>query len=269
MSKKPVAYELIDPNVNSSVYDLLSVLIDQHHRRLTNAAIGLAWHRGLKPDVDGRITLGKVRKCSDLDRELAHFAFVIVLNRDFWLDTRTSNAQRRALLDHELCHCEVALDENQEPRRDARDRIVYRTRKHDIEEFSDIVRRHGIYRHEIESFAASLDVGRKQGKLFDEIVPRDSSITSISITDEDGSGIKITKDNVTPISRPKGKVKPPKAEPEPSTRAVSVTSAPKSCAECGSPVSMLDASGVYVCTDKHGLGCAWSAVVEAAQGAMA
>lgn len=213
MSKKPVAYELIDPNVNSSVYDLLANLIDQHHRRLTNAAIGLAWHRGLKPDVDGRITLGKVRKCSDLDRELAHFAFVIVLNRDFWLDTRTSNAQRRALLDHELCHCEVALDENQEPRRDARDRIVYRTRKHDIEEFSDIVRRHGIYRHELESFAASLDVGRKQGKLFEsEPAERESGITSMTI-----GNVTITSEDARSISKSlkamdKGKVQPPKAE---------------------------------------------------------
>lgn len=69
----------------------------------------------------------------------------------------------------------------------------------------------------------------------------------------------------------RGKVQPLQAQATPQTEAnaVTVVSAPTSCGECGSPVSMLDASGVYVCTDKHDLGCAWTAVVETADTARA
>jgi hypothetical protein len=47
-------------------------IVDAHHEDLskTNARIALAWQLGLKPDVDGRLVLGRCRKATDLDREL-------------------------------------------------------------------------------------------------------------------------------------------------------------------------------------------------------
>lgn len=222
MPKKPVSYELIDSTVNASIFDMLNKLISNHHRRLTNAAIALAWHRGLKPDADGRLVLGKTKKCSDLDRELASFDFVIVLNRDFWLDTLTKNFQREALLDHELCHCEVTLDEDGEPKRDERDRVVYRTRKHDIEEFSDVVRRHGVWRHDLERFAFSLATGPRQGSLLDsaelranaaDLLPENSSISSITFGPGTPEAVTFTREDAQALreSNRKGKRQPPAA----------------------------------------------------------
>jgi hypothetical protein len=157
---KPIAYTLIpqSSDVGKPMYELLYSIIDEHHEELsrTNVKIALAWASAWKPDADGRLMLGKCKKASDLDRELAPFDFVILLNKWFWTDARVTKEQRAALLDHELMHAAVAYDENGDIKVDERGRTVYRIRKHDLEEFSDIVSRHGLWKNDIEGFARAL-----------------------------------------------------------------------------------------------------------------
>ena len=157
---KTVTYVLIpqETEIGRPMYELLYSIIDEHHDELskTNVRVALAWSLAWKADVDGRITLGKCKKASDLDRELAPFDFVILLNRDFWLNSRVTEIQRRALLDHELMHAAVAYDENGDIKTDDRGRTCYRVRKHDLEEFRDIAARYGCWKSDIESFAIAL-----------------------------------------------------------------------------------------------------------------
>lgn len=157
---KEVSYELIpaDSDVGRPMYELLYQIVDENHEELGNSSvrIALAWAKAWKADVDGKLVLGKCKKASDLDRELAPFDFVILLNRDFWLSSKVTDAQRRALLDHELMHAAPAYDEDGHIKRDARGRTVYRIRKHDIEEFRDIVARHGCYKSDLEDFAGAI-----------------------------------------------------------------------------------------------------------------
>jgi hypothetical protein len=128
----PVGFTTGEP-----VYRLLRELVMAYHEHLKDARIALAWCTSWKPDVDGRVTLGKCKKASDLDRELATFDFIILLKKSFWQDLAVTPDQRRALLDHELCHAGVKLDERTgEPVYDERGRKVYRVVKHDVEEFS-------------------------------------------------------------------------------------------------------------------------------------
>jgi hypothetical protein len=157
---KKVGYELIlrDSILGHPMYDLLDELIEQHHDHLRTARIALAWCTSWRPDADGRVTLGMCKKASDLDREVAPFDFVILLSRAFWKEEAVTDIQRRALLDHELCHAEVKLV-NGEPQEDERGRVVYRTRDHDIEEFSEIVERYGCYKRDLEKFAQALRRG--------------------------------------------------------------------------------------------------------------
>jgi hypothetical protein len=153
---KPVHYVLIPAasEVGRPMYARLAGILAAHHKGLADqdVRIALAWATSWKPDVDGRLVLGKCKKASDLDRELAPFDFVILLNRDFWLNARVTDGQRDALLDHELMHAAIAYDEHGDPKVDARGRTVYRIRKHDIEEFRDIVARHGCYKADLEDF---------------------------------------------------------------------------------------------------------------------
>jgi hypothetical protein len=82
---------------------------------------------------------------------------VILLNRDWWLHPRTTEAQRDAVLDHECCHMAITFDkETGEPLYDDRGRNVFRIRKHSIEEFTEIVDRHGIYKRDVEAFASAV-----------------------------------------------------------------------------------------------------------------
>lgn len=152
---KTVNYELIlrESIVGHPMYALLDELVETHHEELTEARIALAWNLSWKPDVDGRITIGKCVKASDLDRELALYDFTILLLKGLWCDSRTTDRQRRALLDHELHHCAVKYDKAGEPVIDERGRRVYRLRRHDLEEFTAVVARHGLYKRDLEQFA--------------------------------------------------------------------------------------------------------------------
>ena len=155
---KTVSYELLtrDSVIGHPMYALLDELITKYHQDLRDARIALAWCTSWKPDVDGRVTLGKCRRASDLDRELAAFDFIILLRRAFWQHPQVTDTQRTALLDHELCHGALKFDATGEPVEDARGRKVYRVCKHDIEEFTVIVARHGCYKADLEAFAKAL-----------------------------------------------------------------------------------------------------------------
>lgn len=156
---KRLSYELIrdEPgSIGRQAYTMMRELVTRWRPDLQEARIALAWCTSWKPDPDGRVTIGKCKKASELDRELMEFDFIILLSKAFWLDLEVTDDQRRALLDHELMHAAVKVGENGEPEEDAKGRIVYRIRKHDIEEFADTVKRHGIYRGDLDTFAAAL-----------------------------------------------------------------------------------------------------------------
>ena len=180
---KQISYALIreDGPVGEPMYAMLRELVAEHHEEILEARIALAWCTSWKRDVDGRITLGKCRRASDLDRELAAFDFVILLSKDFWQSERVEPHQRRALLDHELCHAAVKYDKQGEPVEDERGRPVFRTRRHDVEEFAEIVGRYGCNRRAHELFAAALRPGPpgSQGRLaLDEKPQPDDSIVA-------------------------------------------------------------------------------------------
>ncbi len=187
MGRKKISYSLVprDSDEGRAVYAILDRLIEEHHEHLTNARIAIAWNLTWQPDVDGRCTLGKCKRASDLDRELAPYDFVVMLRREFYEDASVTEAQREALLDHELSHAEVTLDESGEPAVDTKGRTVYRIRKHDCEEFVDVVRRHGIWKADVEAFAAALERARQtKGKTPEEVEELRRRVTEAGIDNE-------------------------------------------------------------------------------------
>jgi hypothetical protein len=154
---RAVKYELIPHELGP--WRMLEKMLP-NHPHLTECRIALLWRIDLKPDVDGKLVLGKSQKISDCDKELAEFDWKILLNQEAYL--AFSDEQRAALVDHELSHIQVKRDaETGDPARDERGRVIYRNRKHDIEEFASIVERHGLYKCDLEAFAETVKKARK------------------------------------------------------------------------------------------------------------
>ena len=178
MSKpKAINFELIDRDAQSEPYAVLDEMRGKWHRDIAEANIALAWRENLEADKDGHIVLGKCVKASDLQRELVEYDYVILLNYDAWGEF--SDAQRRALMDHELAHAAPSMDEDNVIKRDERGRPVWRTRAHDIEEFQSVVEHHGCYKHDIEKFAEEL-LRKRATPLLDQLTEADDPQCSIS-----------------------------------------------------------------------------------------
>ncbi len=167
--KKPksINYVLIDPGKASNPpepWKYLRECVAAWHPHLAEAKFALAWQRGMKADRDDLLTLGKCRKASDLNRELVDYDFVILLNETAWAELFPD--QRKALVDHELTHAQVVIDdETGEVKVDDRGRPVWRIRRHDIEEFREIIERHGLYKSDLEAFVKAA-LAQKKTPLF-------------------------------------------------------------------------------------------------------
>lgn len=163
--RKKVQVELIPSGdrLKHPLYKLLDAVLKAHHEHLRKVKIALAWNTAWRADVDGRLVLGKCKRASDLDRELSEHDFVILLNQEAW--NELSEDQRLALLDHELSHCQQVLDGTGRQKEDERGRLVWRIRKHDVEEFRDVIARNGCYMSDLADFVkAALEA--KQTPLF-------------------------------------------------------------------------------------------------------
>lgn len=143
-------------------YVLLKEVRSLHHGDTTQARIALAWRLRTKADKDGHIVLGKCIKVSDLYREYADYDFIITLNKEFWEEPTVTKEQRIALVDHELCHAAPTYNgETGEHEVDERGRYLFRVRKHDVEEFIEIVQRNGIWKRDLAAFAKVLQEKKK------------------------------------------------------------------------------------------------------------
>jgi hypothetical protein len=123
-----------------------------HHPHLAEAKITLAYRRDWKADKDGLRTLGKCKKVSAVEKLFHGYDFVIILNFDVWMSEVLDEKKRLAILDHELCHAQVVEDKDGATVTDHEGRPKWRCRKHDLEEFRDIVNRHGVYKQDILDF---------------------------------------------------------------------------------------------------------------------
>ena len=164
--RKKINFELIDRITGAEPYAVLDKM-RTFHLELQEASIAIAWRKRLTPDKDNRLVLGKCVKASDLQRELAEYDFIILLNQEVWEDSEFTGEKRMALMDHELCHAAASYDDDGVIKEDERGRPVWRTRRHDIEEFEEIIARHGCYKKDLERFAEIIAKKRK-APLFDK-----------------------------------------------------------------------------------------------------
>jgi hypothetical protein len=128
-------------------------LIPQHHKHLKDATIVYLFTDGARKK-NGKIVLGTAKKTSPMEhflsqRDTAEGAnFILLFGIEEWRGL--SEAQRIALVDHELMHCDVTYNEETGEQ-------SWTIRAHDIEEFTDIVARHGLWQPDLEQFAAAFE----------------------------------------------------------------------------------------------------------------
>ena len=121
-------------------------LIRQFHPHLDRVRIEYVFNDSVIKSK-GRELLGRAKKKSGLDAFLSapeteddpNPFFVIEISKPAW--DLLAKSQKRALVDHELCHCLWDVDKG----------IYLRT--HDVEEFSEIIKRHGLWQPDVEIFA--------------------------------------------------------------------------------------------------------------------
>ncbi len=132
-------------------------LIKDHHRHLVdNGYVRIEYvFRGECATSMGRDIWGKARKVTGLNAFIAREEtgemdlaepepfFVIEIAWDIW--TTLTGRQKVALVDHELSHCQMAENKDGD--------MVPALTGHDLEEFTEIVRRHGLWNKGTEHFA--------------------------------------------------------------------------------------------------------------------
>lgn len=126
-------------------------LIHALHQELTNAKIAFLFREQM--EKRGMVRLGVAAKASAKIAYLTSFDFVLDFNWTWW--TKLTPVQRIALVDHELSHCST------------NDKGNWVVLPHDVEEFSSIVRRWGLWTPDLLTFNAAMKAGSQLG-LFEQ-----------------------------------------------------------------------------------------------------
>lgn len=172
------------------VADIAQDLIGEHHTHLLNRKIVYIF-RDSPQKRAGTEIWGKARKVSGLnaflnaradgdldvehsyDEEADHSYFVIEIAEPIW--EHLDETARRALVDHELEHCEVHFSDS--------GKESLRIIPHNLEEFTAVVRRHGLWKSELRRFA----------KVTNEQLELDVDV-QVSQADEDDVAADIVSD---------------------------------------------------------------------------
>ena len=109
------------------------------HKNLAEARIKYLFRSG-KWEKGDKVIFGRTKLASDDIRFIADFDFVIMINEEAW--GKATFAQKKALLDHELSHCDFSED--------AEGNRKWRVADHDVQEFIGVVYRHGLWEAELQ-----------------------------------------------------------------------------------------------------------------------
>ncbi|MBC8134514.1 MAG: hypothetical protein H8F28_01335 [Fibrella sp.] len=177
----------MDGWVKNVFIDRSGPLYNEDHWHLADATIGYFWTnvQNGKPE---KMTVGQAELVGKLGGKWQTASYQFYLRQCFGIVPKfviridsvwAVEADDRgfcALVDHELYHCAVALDEFKVPRRNAEDEFIYCMRRHDSEEFDRIVARYG----------SELTTGGSAGII--RAAQRRASITDEMIAEACGTG---------------------------------------------------------------------------------
>jgi hypothetical protein len=113
--------------------------------------------------TDGHVIAGMCVKVDDRNWSIHKSDFIIEIAKDVWEEA--SDEFKLAIVDHELGHAGIHMDEEGQPKMDERSgRIRTFCRRHDIEEFEDVLERHGLYHKGLRDFMSAFAVRKEREK---------------------------------------------------------------------------------------------------------
>jgi len=126
-------------------------IIDKIRPYLGHVKITYLW----RPEAaisDDKVVAGMCIRVDDRNRVIHDQDFIIEIAKDVW-DESPTDEFKRALVDHELGHAGLRMEENGDVIYDEKTtRPKTYIKKHDIEEFEDVLERHGPYHKNLRSF---------------------------------------------------------------------------------------------------------------------
>ncbi|HAL17416.1 MAG TPA: hypothetical protein DCP32_11905 [Anaerolineaceae bacterium] len=121
-----------------SVIHIAEQLIEKYHPWLRDARIGFVFRDEAQQSL-GRLILAQAQKVTAKLQVYLEFDFLIWVSKEDW-EGKLTDAQREALIDHELCHCVKRLDTD-----------TWAIRPHDVQEFWQIIERHGLWSSDLHN----------------------------------------------------------------------------------------------------------------------
>jgi hypothetical protein len=159
---------------DEDVREMANDVIAHHHPHLADANFVFLM-RSPTAKSKGKAVLGTAKKATPEHKALylGEVDFIVTLAGAEWKDM--TNRARRALLDHELCHC---VGDSMKG---------WSMRGHDVEEFSEIIERHGLWHGDLEK------VGEKVRQLnFNDVLgASDGGVESVTFSSA-GKSVTLT-----------------------------------------------------------------------------
>lgn len=134
--------------VTPDVLGIAAEVISHYHEALLDAKIGFIFQEEAGKKL-GKIVLGNAAKVSDKQRVAGlDLDYIITIAEDMWQSLTL--IQKRALVDHELCHCDFTIGEA-------------RMRGHDVEEFTCIIQRYGLWKEDLVKLGLAVEQAKLPG----------------------------------------------------------------------------------------------------------
>ncbi len=137
--------------ISEEAHKVAAKLIDKQHSGLAECRIAYLFKDVKEWESKGKVVLAKTSKAPEQWQYLTDFDFVVIVNKKIW--DIAPDKFREALMDHELSHIIKEVDAKGNPK--------WSIANHDVEEFSGVVLRHGLWKNDLKQFMAA---AKKQGQ---------------------------------------------------------------------------------------------------------
>lgn len=156
--------------IDKTIETVANKIIAQHRKDLAMLKICYMF-RETAAISDDKTIAGMCCKVDDRNKTVHAFDFLIEIAKDVW--DEASDEFRLALIDHELGHVGIRYNAPNEPAMDEKTgRLKTYVRRHDVEEFEDVLERHGAYhkglRDFLDAFAATAKAAKKKKSPLDD-----------------------------------------------------------------------------------------------------